>query len=52
MPEKFIIFSLPRSRSFWLSHFLSYQKDGKQLAKCGQDEFSRQASVSGCLEHA
>jgi hypothetical protein len=44
----FIIFTLPRSRSAWMSHWLSYIKEGKRVKSVGHDAFSRCRSVEEC----
>lgn len=49
MNEPFIIFTLPRSRSAWLSHWLSYIENGQRVKAVGHDSFSRCSSVSDCL---
>lgn len=49
MNDPFIIFTLPRSRSAWLSHWLSYIKDGQRVKAVGHDAFSRCSSVADCL---
>ena len=41
---------LPRSRTAWLSHWLSYQQGGKRMRRVGHDEFSRCSSVQQCLD--
>ena len=45
----FIIFTLPRSRSAWLAHFLAYVKNGHRLRSVGHDSFSRCGSIEQCL---
>ena len=37
MADPFIIFTLPRSRSAWLSHWLSYIKDGHRVKSVAHD---------------
>jgi hypothetical protein len=49
MHEPFIIFTLPRSRSAWLSHWLSYIKDGSRVKSVGHDAFSKCSSLEECL---
>jgi hypothetical protein len=48
MNDPFIIFTLPRSRSAWLSHWLSYIKDGQRVRSVGHDTFSKCSSIEGC----
>src|SRR6267142_4179720 len=48
MHEPFIIFTLPRSRSAWLSHWLSYIKDGSRVKTVGHDAFSKCSSLEQC----
>lgn len=50
MPDPFIIFALPRSRTAWLSHWLSYVEGGKRLKRVGHDEFSRCSSIDQCVD--
>jgi hypothetical protein len=45
----FIIFTLPRSRSAWLSHWLSYIKDGSRVKSVGHDSFSKCSSLEECF---
>jgi hypothetical protein len=49
MSDPFIIFALPRSRSAWLSHWLSYIKEGHRIKSVGHDAFSKQTTVEECL---
>jgi hypothetical protein len=49
MNDPFIIFALPRSRTAWLSHWLSYIKDGSRVKSVGHDAFSRCSTVAECL---
>lgn len=49
MNDPFIIFALPRSRTAWLSHWLSYIKDGHRVKAVGHDAFSRCSSITECL---
>jgi hypothetical protein len=49
MHEPFIIFTLPRSRSAWLSHWLSYIKDGSRVKSVGHDAFSKCSSLEQCF---
>jgi len=44
----FVIFALPRSRTAWLSHWLSYVHDGRRVRSVGHDAFSKCASVEEC----
>jgi hypothetical protein len=49
MNDPFIIFTLPRSRSAWLSHWLSYIKDGQRVKAVAHDGFSKCKTVAECL---
>ena len=49
MHDPFIIFTLPRSRSAWLSHWLSYIKDGHRVKSVAHDGFSKCSTVAECL---
>jgi len=46
VPPPFIVFSLPRSRSAWMTHFLSYSP-----FQCGHDIATHCSSVSDFLGH-
>lgn len=50
MNAPFIIFTLPRSRSAWLSHWLSYVHNGTRVRNVGHDAFSKCSSVEECEE--